>query len=156
MLDSKIQGLAEDCAYTFKGLYKQSDIKEKYINLLILCPLFYSIVLLVFPEISTKIVGKILSVITLLFSILLLVGNKSSENIVQYRQIANAYKALYDKLYSLFQNPKATYADLEKIIKEKRDLNDKTSQYPIGIIARILSGLVIKSEMDIKWLKKRA
>ena len=156
MLDSKIQGLAEDCAYTFKGLYKQSDIKEKYINLLVLCPLLYSIVLLVFPEVSTKMGGRIFSVITLIFSILLLVGSKSSENIVQYRQIANAYKALYDKLYLLFQNPKATDDDLENIINEKRDLNNKTSQYPIGIIERILSDLVIKREMDIKWLRKRA
>lgn len=153
MLDSKIQCIAEDCAYTFKGLYKQSDIKEKYINHLILCPLGYSIVLLVFPEISTQIIGKIFAIITLIFSILLLVGNKSSENIVQYRKIANSYKALYDELYLLFQNPNTTENDLEKIINEKRELNDMTSQYPIGFIARLLSRLVIKKEMNIQWLK---
>ena len=58
-------------------------------------------------------------------------------------------------MYLLFQNPKATDDDLKEIIHRKYDLNEKTSQYPIGIIARILSKLVIKTEMDLKWLTER-
>lgn len=151
-LDSNIKSIAEDCAYSFKGLYKQSDIKEKYTNLLILFPLSYSVVLLVFPDISGKEVGKIFSIITLIFSFLILIGNKSSENITKYRELANEYKKLYDKLHLLNGKPESTYEEIKSILDEKNALDEKTSQYPIGFFARILSKTFIRCEMDLKWL----
>lgn len=155
-LDSKIKSLAVDCAYSFKGLYKQSDIKEKYTSILIFIPIIYSITLLVFPEVAEAKIGKIMAIVTLVFSILILVGNKSTENILKYREIASQYKNIYDKLFLLFSNPEVTIEEIESLQERKNDLNILTSQYPIGLLARIIAKFTIKSEMNIKWLGKNA
>ena len=152
-LDSIIKATAEDCAYTYKGLYKQSDIKEKYSSFLIFIPIIYSIIILVFPSVANELFGKIISVITLISSILLLVGNKNSENIVEYRKIANNYKALYDELCILSSSGCDSAVKLGEIVTKKNELNEKTSLYPIGILAKLWTKKVIDKEMNLLWIK---
>jgi len=151
-LDSKIQSIAEDCAFSFKGLYKQSSIKENYSSFLVFVPIIFSITVLVFPEITGTLAGRIFSVATLVFSILLLVVNKSTENVIRYREIANEYKKLYDSLYLLFGKGETAEAEVLAILSKKNELNNLTSQYPIKFIAKTITRRTIRKEMSLDWI----
>jgi len=150
-LDSVVKGLARDCAYTFKGLYKESDVKEMRIWIYSITPIGFTIFILAFPSLSSTLFGKIFTVITLIFSILLLFGKKSNENIEAYRKLANDYKILYDEFFMFYGEECKDNSQLEAIKNKKDELNIKSSKYPIGFIARNWSRRAIKEEMDIGW-----
>jgi len=107
-----------------------------------------------FPEIMASTIGKVLAGTSFAFSIFILVDNKSPENIIEYRRIANEYKKLYDALFMLFENDSASPEKVERILVEKSLLNEKTSQFPIRQLARIWTNCVIDREMNLSWTKK--
>jgi hypothetical protein len=154
MSDTQVRNIGEDCAYSFKGLYKQSDWMEKSIRIYVFAPLLSSILFLVAPTLAQSTFGTMLSVITLIFSIIMLTKRNQTESIVGYRDLANQFKEIYEQAELMYHSKNYDNEQIKKLVEKKSELNTNTSRFPISGIARIWSKLVIKHEMNIDWLKK--
>ena len=145
-----LQSLGEDAAYTFKGLYKESDWLEWQYKFYLSVPIFVSIVALGFDQELPKLWIKILTAISLGFISLALLGQKRFESVDSYRRLANEIKAIYDRARdAYFQNETENISEL----REQLDILRKQTQgYPIRTIGRYLSRRAIKSEMNLSWL----
>ena len=145
-----LQRLGEDTAYTFKGLYKESDWLEWQYRLYLSIPIVFSIVSLVFCPALSALWTRSLTAISLIFVFLALLGQKRFESVDSYRRLANEIKAIYDRARdAYFQN------ETEKIseLREQWDiLREQTQSYPIRSIGRYLSRRSIKKEMNLSWL----
>ena len=145
-----LQGLGEETAYTFKGLYKESDWLEWQYKLYLSVPIFVSVVALGFDQELPKLWIKILTGISLGFIFLALLGQKRFESVDSYRRLANEIKAIYDRAKdAYFQNDTENISEL----REQWDmLREQTQRYPIRSIGRCLSKRLIKKEMNLSWL----
>ena len=149
-----IQRLGEDTAYTFKGLYKESDwLKYRY-QFYLSVPIVFSLITLGFDqemlELSSGLSIKILTVISLIFIFLALLGQKRFESVDSYRRLADEIKTIYDlaeEAYSLKETK--NYSELRE---QWNILRKQTQKYPIGAIGRYLSKRKIKTEMNLSWL----
>ena len=91
-----LQRLGEDTAYTFKGLYKESDwLKYKY-QFFLSVPIVFSLVTFGFDEEIPVFGIKILTLISLVSIFLALLGRERFDLIDSYRCLANEIKTIYD------------------------------------------------------------
>lgn len=145
-----LQRIGEDSAYTFKGLYKESDWLELKYKLYLLIPIIFSIVSLGFDQEIPAIYLKVLAVSSLVFTVFVLVGQKRFESINSYRELADKIKLIYDKSEECYLLEKA---DEYESLKEKWDsLREQMVNHPIGLVGRFLSKTKIKKEMNLTWL----
>ena len=145
-----LKRLGEDTAYTFKGLYKESDWLEWRYRLYLSVPIVMSIVSLVFSQALPELGVKILSAISLISVFLALLGQKRFKSVDSYRHLANEIKTIYDRAETAY-HLEETINIIE--LREQWDiLRKRTQQYSIGIIGRYLSKRAIKNEMNLSWL----
>ena len=145
-----LQRLGEDTAYTFKGLYKESDWLEYKYRLYLSISVIFPIVSLVFDQELSRLFIKILAVISLISIFLALLGQKRFECVDSYRCLADQIKTIYDQAEeAYFLEETENYGEL----REQWDiLRQQTQKCPIGIIGRYLSKRKIKKEMNLSWL----
>lgn len=145
-----LKRLGEDTAYTFKGLYKESDWLELKYKLYLSIPIIFSIVSLGFDQEINPLYLKILAVASLIFTVLVLLGQKRYENIDSYRKVADEVKIIYDKSEKYFVLEEVD--QYEELSKEWENLRKKMVTLPVGVIGRKLSKIRIKKEMNLSWL----
>ena len=145
-----IRRLGEDTAYTFKGLYKESDWLELQYQLYLSIPIIVSVVSLGFHQELPELWIKILSVISLIFIVLALLGQQKFGLINSYRDLAGKIKTIYDRA------EEAYFLEETQNISELKEqwsiLREQTHRYPIRIISRWLSERAIRKEMNLTWL----
>lgn len=150
--DNSIKKLAEDAAYTFKGLHKTADYYEISSKGYLTIPILFSIINLGFDAYLNTVVLKILAIISLFATTLVLFNQKKYPLIEEYRKLANQFKEQYDLLEIMFNN-----RDHNSEINEPRNtiatLNQKTTKLPVSLLGRLWSRRVIKKEMNLKWLE---
>ena len=145
-----LQRLGEDTAYTFKGLYKESDWLEYKYRLYLSVPVIFHIVSLVFDQELSGLFIKILAVISLISIVLALLGQKRFECVDSYRYLADQIKTIYDQAEEAYLLREIeNYGELRE---QWNILRQQTQKCPIGIIGRYLSQRKIKKEMNLSWL----
>ena len=145
-----IQRLGEDMAYTFKGLYKESDwLKFKY-QFFLSVPIVFSLISFGFDEEIPALGIKILTLISLISIFLALLGRDRFDLIDSYRCLANEIKTIYDRAEEAYYlREMKNYCELRQQWNAKKK---QTQKYPIGKIGRFLCKRRIKAEMDLSWL----
>ena len=153
MMDKEIylKRLAEDCAYTFKGLYKTADWLKLEYKLYLAVPIIFSIVSFGFEEIMSPLALKLLAVLSMIFTSLALINQEEYNKIEKYTKLANKYKTLYDEIEADYHKRNFDNIDIYK--QKIQKLREKTSKYPINLIGRWWSKKRIEDEMDLAWLK---
>ena len=145
-----LQRLGEDTAYTFKGLYKESDWLERKYWLYLVVPGILSLVSLGFEQELPELIIRILAAISLLCLILALAEQKRLKSVDSYRCLANEIKAIYDRAEEAYNRN-----DIESSggLREQWDiLRKQTQKHPIGLVGRWMSRRKIKEEMNLSWL----
>lgn len=153
MYDSEenLKSMAENVAYTFKGLYKTSDWLELNFKVFLICPIILSIGILVFDTILPKIFLDVLAFLSLASTIYLVCNQKEYEKINDYRNLANEFKTIYDELEMKFKS--SNISGLKELNEKISELNKRTSELSISRMGRYLSKRVINEEMNLEWLK---
>ncbi len=147
---SLLQRLGEDTAYTFKGLYKESDWLELKYKLYLSIPIIFSIVSLGFDQEINPVYLKTLAVASLIFTMLVLLGQKRYESIDSYRTLADKIKRIYDKSEQYFILEE--FDQYDELKNDWDTLSKKMVSHPIGFMGRFLSKVKIKKEMNLSWL----
>lgn len=145
-----LQRLGEDTAYTFKGLYKESDWLELKYWLYLVVPGLLSIISLGFGQEIPEIIVRILAALSLTCLILALAEQKRLKSVDSYRCLANEIKAIYDRAEEAYSRN-----DTESSVglREQWDsLRSQTQKHPVGLVGRLLSRRKIKEEMNLSWL----
>ena len=145
-----LQRLGEDTAYTFKGLYKESDWLERKYWLYLVFPGILSIVSIGFELELPRIALRILAIASLICLILALAEQKRLKSVDSYRNLANEIKAIYDRAEEAYIRK-----DVESsiILREHwTTLRNQTQKHPIGLVGRWLSKRRINEEMNLSWL----
>jgi hypothetical protein len=144
------QRLGEDTAYTFKGLYKKSDLLEFKYRLYLSIPIIFSIVSLGFDQEIPGYYLKGIAVASLVFTMFALIEQKNFEKSSSYRSVADDVKILYDRAEALYLQDKFdAYNELQlKWENLRRELSD----FPIGGYAYWRTTKTIKTEMNLAWL----
>jgi len=145
-----LKRLAEDCAYTFKGLYKTADWLKLEYKLYLAVPIIFSIVSLGFEEMISSFPLKILAVLSMVLTSLALMHQEEYTKIEKYTQLANNYKSLYDEIEADYH--KRDFENIDGYQQKVKELREQTSKYPINMIGRWWSKKRIESEMDLKWI----
>lgn len=145
-----VQRLGEDTAYTFKGLYKESDwLKYKY-RFYLSIPIVCGLVSLGIHQHIPELWLKILAVVSLVLIFLALLGQKQFESVNSYRRLADKIKTIYDLAEEAYLlNEFENYNELRE---QWSALREETQKYPIGVVGRFLSERRIKTEMNLSWL----
>ena len=147
------QRLGEDAAYTFKGLHKEADWLEWKYKILLIVPIIFSITSLGFSDAVPTLFIKILSIVSLVFTIMALVDQKKLERIDSYRLLADEMKIIYDLAEEFCH--KELESEYESLKNKWIQTRKEMANHPIGIVARIMSKRVIKEEMNLKWLGEK-
>ena len=145
-----LQRLGEDTAYTFKGLYKESDWLACQYKLYLLVPIVFSFVSLGFDEQLPGIWIKVLTVISLIFIFLALLQQKRFESVDSYRRLANEIKTIYDRAVASYHLREAE--NISELREQWAILREQTQKYPISSIGRCLSKRKIEEEMNLSWI----
>ncbi len=145
-----LKRLAEDCAYTFKGLYKTADWLKLEYKLYLAVPIIFSIISLGFEDMMSPFTLKLMAVLSMVFTSLALMNQEEYTKIEKYMQLANEYKTIYDELESAYH--KRDFKSLDTYREKIKKLREKTSKYPINMIGRLWSKNRIKDEMDLEWI----
>jgi len=143
-----LKKFGEDVAYTFKGLYKTSDIIEILYNLSLIIPIVLGLVLIAFIIESN--VSKIISIFALVLTLFPLIYQSHIKKISHYRILANKYKDVYDEIYLRYNKNNFEISDLQTRISE---LREQTSEYSINCLAKYWVDKKINKEMNLDWLK---
>lgn len=143
-----LQKLGDNAAHTFKGLYKTSDCLEITYKLYVAVPFLFSLLML--ADLVGGILARVLAVISLMFSIMLIINQNSFSAITEYRKLANQFKKVYDQLEQKYH--RREFAGLDDIYKRLSELMDETSRLPISRMGRWWSKRVINREMDLRWI----
>lgn len=145
-----LKSMAENVAYTFKGLYKTSDWLENSYKILLIFPIILCIGILAFDLYLPKIALDILAFLSLASTIYLVCNQKEYEKINDYRELANEFKSIYDELEMQYKS--ANISGLKEINGKIGELNKKTSELSISLMGRFLSKRAIEKEMNLDWL----
>lgn len=141
--------LAEDVAYTFKGLYKTSDLIEIFYNFSLITSIILGLILIAFRiEIE---IAQMVSIFALFLTLLPLIYQNYVKKVSHYRILANKFKDIYDEIRRRNNNGNFKTSDLLKGISKIRQ---QTSDYPINFIAKIWVTRTIDKEMDLGWLRE--
>lgn len=143
-----LQKLGENAAHTFKGLYKTSDALEIAHKLYLTVPFLFSF--LVLADMVNGMLARVLAVMSLMFSIMLIIDQNSFSAVTEYRRLANDFKKVYTQLEQKYHC--RDFTDLDAISKRLGELMDETSRLPISRIGRWWSRRVINREMDLRWI----
>lgn len=144
------QRLGEDTAYTFKGLYKKSDLLEFKYRLYLSIPIIFSIVSLGFDQEISGSYLKGIAVASLVFTMFALIEQKNFEKSNSYRSVADDVKILYDRAEAFYLQDK--FDAYNKLQLEWENLRRELSDFPIGNYAYWRTKKTIKTEMNLAWL----
>jgi len=150
-MEVALKNLAEDAAYTFKGLYKTADALRITYKVYVLFPVLFSLCILGFPDVLTQGEEKLFSIICIFFGFLLFYNQKKYELIPKYHRIANRYKTIYDRLMIAHNEEKKT--DFDEVRSELEKLREETPECEINCIGRYWAKFKINKEMNLDWLK---
>ena len=148
MSHEHLQHLAEDSAYQFKGLHKTADIYHYLFRISIILILLIGVSSLAFS--FGEAMSRMLGALALLLSIVLLIYQKDTERVKDYRRHADKFKNVYDELERRFHNNEQVSEDLIGTIYQLRGVN---AEFPISVLARWWAAKVIHKEMNLKWLR---
>jgi len=146
-----LQRIGEDTAYTFKGLHKTADWLSLEYKIYLTMPIIFSIIALGFDNNFNALTLKILAVLSLVFTFFILKNQNEYEKINTYRQLANKYKNLYDKVEMYYYAEKEV--NLIDLQNEKIKYSKELNKHSISFIGRFCSKKVIEQEMNLIWIK---
>ncbi len=151
--------LAEEAAYSAKGHFKTADWMGISASVYIFVPLITSIVTLIFkvPEVPQRII----SFVGFLFSLIALVSvwannrEKCDQTIKKHHDLANRYLEICKQVRSeIFSGQTIANNAIQNFQSSISQLDRESGEYPIGLMGRMWSRLVINREMDLDWLYK--
>lgn len=146
-----LQRIGEDTAYTFKGLHKTADWLSVEYKIYLTVPIIFSIIALGFDDYFNNLTLKIIAVLSLIFTFLILKNQNEYEQINAYRQLADKYKNIYDKVeIYYYDNKEVNLIDLQN---EKIKCSKELNKHNISFIGRFWSKKVIDNEMNLLWIK---
>ena len=146
-----LQRIGEDTAYIFKGLHKTADSLSIEYKIYLTVPIVFSITTLGFDDYFNNLTLKIIAVLCLIFTFLILKNQNEYEKINTYRQLADKYKNLYDKVEMYYYDNKEV--DLIDLQNEKIKYSKELSEHSISFAGRFWSKKVIENEMNLMWIK---
>ena len=144
------QRLGADTAYTFKGLYKKSDLLEFKYRLYLSIPIIFSVVSLGFDQEIPGYILKGVAVASLIFTMFALIEQKDFEKSSSYRSIADDVKIIYDRAEANYLQE--NFESYEELQISWENLRRELSDFPIGDYAYRKTKKTIKKEMNLTWL----
>ena len=147
-----LQRLGEDCAYTFKGLFKTADWLKLEYKLYLAVPIIFSIVSLGFEDMIPAFWLKVMAVLSMIFTSIALMHQSEYEKIEAYMKLGNDFKTLYDDIESDFYRD--DISRIEEFKERIERLRKKTTEFPINIMGRFWAKNKIEKEMNLEWLKE--
>ena len=147
----RIANRALDAAYSFKWLYRTTDLLEILYVFGITIPLILSVILLGFDTFFPTLAVKLLSAVCISADIILILIKKPHSKMESYKSLANRYNALYNKFEAKYREENPNIKALEK---ELNELNRETSTYSTNILIKKIVDLSINKEMNLKWIHK--
>ncbi|WP_434579272.1 hypothetical protein [Thermoanaerobacterium thermosaccharolyticum] len=119
-------------------------------KVLVFGSIFLSVITLGFDNVLPSLFLKLISTISLIFSIWQLIEQSNYEKIKDYMRLANKYKNLYDEIKKMYYEK--NISEIDNILQKITELRIESTEYPINKIARIWSKCVIRKEMNLEWL----
>ncbi len=147
-----LQRLGEDCAYTFKELFKTADWLKLEYKLYLAVPIIFSIVSLGFEDMIPAFWLKVMAVLSMIFTSIALMHQSEYEKIEAYMKLGNDFKTLYDDIESDFYRD--DISRIEEFKERIERLRKKTTEFPINIMGRFWAKNKIEKEMNLEWLKE--
>jgi hypothetical protein len=98
-----------------------------------------------------NIVMKFMGIVSIFFSIYLLISQKEIEKVKDYRTTADDYKSLYDRLE--LANAKREF-EIEPFLERFDTLQKQNQSCNVTWLAHKWTDRVIRKEMNIDWIYK--
>lgn len=150
---------AEEAAYSSKGHFKTADWLKISLGLYICLPIILSIILIIFSD-APQWLNKLLSCLSIIFSILALtspmVSNQvlATKTISEHMSIGNEYLDIYKKIRNISNESEVVKETIDNFSEQIKLLDKKTNNLRISFAGRIISRLLITKEMDLNWIYK--
>ena len=139
---------AEDAAHEFKGLHKTADIYHYLCRVSTIAIFLRAVGILAGSP--GEMLGRVLGSVGLLLSVVLLVFQKDTEKVRDYRRHADRYKNVYDALEQTHSTEGVSLDEVGESIADLRKLN---ADFPISKLAHWWTKRVIHKEMNLGWLE---
>ncbi len=151
---------AEEVAYSSKGHFKAADWTKISVRVFICVPIVLSIILIVYSD-MTMWLSRLLNCVTMIFSFLALASplvsnqDQACKKIDSHMGLGNDYLDIYKQLRDLSTEDSITQAKLGEISKKIRELDKRSNELRIPLIARWWSACVVKKQMDLDWVYEK-
>lgn len=144
----EIKNVAESLAYTSKCLFKTADVLKLEYKILLSISILFALFGLVYELDSFWI--KTLGIISIFSTIYILINENHQHKVSEYMKLGNDYLSLYNEVEQLYFNDKDITDD---VCVRRKLLQEKTSDYPIGLLAKKWVDKTIYTEMNLDWTK---
>jgi hypothetical protein len=156
-LRTVLKSLAEEAAYSSKGHFKSADWINISIKLMISVPLITSSITYGFD--LSRLYAQIISLLGLLYSVWALIylnGNWFSDRRAKHMTLGSQYLDLYKDIRIECAKSEKLSGDLINLYRVRiSELDNATSEAPIGFMGRIWSRCRIKDEMNLNWIYEK-